>query len=102
MKAGNRPNNDKPGKKWWRLFKNRHPEISLRKPEHLQLSRAKCCTPHIISVWFKDFEQFLLSHNLMNKSDRIWNADESGFPLCPNTGRSHEKFHHCLWCDWKY
>ena len=30
---------NRPGKKWW---KQRHPEISLRK--HLQLARAKCCT----------------------------------------------------------
>ena len=32
--------NNRPGEKWWKLFKERHPELSLRQPEHLQLSRA--------------------------------------------------------------
>jgi len=76
-----------PGKKWWQLFKQRHPEISLRKPEHLQLARAKCCTSDVIQSWFTTFEQFLLLHKFKDKANRIWNADEAGFPLCPSTGR---------------
>ena len=33
--------NGRPGKRWWELFKKRHPALTLRLPEHLQLSRAR-------------------------------------------------------------
>ena len=44
--------NDKPVIKWWTLFKKRHPEVSLRIPEQLQVARAKCCTPETLQAWF--------------------------------------------------
>ena len=49
-----RPNcfvNGRPGRKWWSLFRKRHPEITLRTPEKLQLTRVKCCTPEILGAW---------------------------------------------------
>ena len=85
-----RPNpfqHSKPGRKWWRLFKRRHPELSLRKAEHLQLARARCCTPEALQAWFIEFQQFLSIHGLDGKPERIWNTDESGFPLFPNSGK---------------
>ncbi len=33
------------------------------------------------------FEQFLLQHDLLDKPSRIWICDESGFPLCPKSGK---------------
>ena len=85
-----RPNpfkNNMPGRKWWLLFKKRHPQISLCSPEPLQLCRIKCCTAEAICEWFTDFDQFLQVHDLKDKPSRIWNADEAGFPLCPKTGK---------------
>ena len=41
LKKDGRPNpfkNDRPGDKWWKLFVKRHPMLSLRTPEQLQLS----------------------------------------------------------------
>ena len=29
----------------------------------------------------------MLLHNLKDKANRIWNADEAGFPLCSSTGQ---------------
>ena len=89
MKDG-RPNpfkNNRPGDKWWKLFTKRHPMLSLRKPEQLQLSRARCCTLEKLQQWFVGFEQFLITHDLKNKSAQIWNTDEAGFSLCPTTGK---------------
>ena len=40
-----------------------------------------------IQTWFIEFQQFLLIHGLDGKPERIWNADESGFPLSPNSGK---------------
>ena len=76
-----------PGKDWWYAFLKRHPEISQRTPEVLQKSRAYSCTPAAIEKWFSDFESFVVLNDIKNQSRRIWNADESGFPLCPNTSR---------------
>ena len=42
---------------------------------------------HCISAWFVKFEQFLLIHGLKDMPQAIWNADEAGFPLCPNSGK---------------
>ena len=61
----------KPGRKWWRLFRNRHPELSLRKVQHLQLARAQCCTPEAISAWFVEPEEFLLIHGLKDVPQAI-------------------------------
>ena len=65
----------------------RHPELSLHVPEHLQLARARCCTPESLRKWYSEFDQFLLIHSLKDSPLHIWNADEAGFPLCPKTGK---------------
>ena len=85
-----RPNrfvNGRPGRKWWSLFKERNPRVCLRTPEKLQLARAKCCTPEILSTWYSEFKMFLEKYNLLNKAAHIWNADEAGFPLCATSGK---------------
>ena len=76
-----------PRKDWWHAFLRRHPELSLRLPESLQLARASSCTPERLDKWYKEFEMFVKLHNLEGKPQRIWNADESGFSLCPKTSR---------------
>ena len=76
-----------PGRKWWKLFMQRHPQLSVRMPEALQLARARCCTPEALQVWYSDFDQFSMIHNVKNQPLQIWNADEAGFPLCPKTGK---------------
>ena len=106
IKKDNRPNpftNNRPGKKWWKLFKERHPVLSLRQPEHLQLSRARCCTPEEIRTWFVEFEQFLVVNGVKDCPSQIWNADEAGFPLCPKTGRVvaiYEDRQECIRNNW--
>lgn len=65
----------------------RHPQLSVRKPEALQLARARYCTPEVLQMWYSDFDQFLMTHNVKDQPLQIWNADEAGFPLCPKTGK---------------
>ena len=65
----------------------RHPQLSVRMPEALQLAHAICCTPEAPQVWYSDFDQFSMIHNVKNQPLQIWNADEAGFPLYPKTGK---------------
>ena len=90
MDRTKRPNpftDNRPGKDWWYAFLRRHPQVVMRQPQALQAAHALSCTPQILDRWFAEFEQFLLQHDLLDKPFRIWNCDESGFPLCPKSGK---------------
>lgn len=79
--------NSIPGRKWWSLFMKCHPSISLRIPEHLPLSRVHSCTSEALDKWYRNFDQFFQTHGFKDCPHLIWNADESGFQLCPKTGK---------------
>ena len=66
---------------------SRHPNIAVRQAEILPTNRAQDCTAKNMDKWFEEFGEFLNQHGLLNKADRIWNADESGFPLQQRSGR---------------
>ncbi|KAJ8018189.1 hypothetical protein HOLleu_43965 [Holothuria leucospilota] len=79
-------NENKPGKDWYYGFLRKHPQLSSRRPEALELSRAKMCSPENIHECFIGFENFLLQHNITDPA-QIHNCDESGFPFQPKSGR---------------
>ena len=84
-----RPNpfsDNRPGKDWWHGFLRRHPELSLRSPEQLQLARASACSQEKLMSWYGAYEEFLKDNDITDP-DQIWNADETGCPLCPKSGR---------------
>ena len=60
-----------PGRKWWDLFKKRHPNISLHQPMQLQLCRAQSCTSRVLAEWFRGFDQFLQMYSLLNYTPRL-------------------------------
>ena len=66
---------------WWRGFLRRHPELSLRKPQALQISRAKAATPQVIDQWFSVLEPLINRLGLTNHPERIFNSDETSFCL---------------------
>jgi hypothetical protein len=45
--------NEKAGRKWLKNFLRRHPQISLRTPEGLSLSRARGFTPESVAQFSK-------------------------------------------------
>ena len=43
--------NGVPGEGWWSGFMKRHPELRNRKPQHLQMFRAKATNQEVINHW---------------------------------------------------
>lgn len=62
------------------------PELSIRSPEQLEVARASACSQERLAKWYKEFDQFL-KDNSIHDPDQVWNADETGCPLCPKSGR---------------
>ena len=77
----------RPGNKWWLGFLKRHETLTMRMPENLDSYRATACTKERLSKWYDDFRQFLDLHDIRDDPRKFWNADESGFSLCPKSGK---------------
>ena len=82
FKQSKKPNpfkNGAPGGDWWVRFMKR---LSKRKPQALQMVRARAATPEVVNHWFHQcLKPALDSLGLMDKPNCIYNIDESGFPL---------------------
>lgn len=88
LKDGSRPNkftDDRPGKKWLKLFLQRHPNIAKRNTEIISKSRASV-TEEAIREWFAEF---LTNDNLLDMigdPTRVFNTDETGMKTCMKSG----------------
>lgn len=87
------PNNI-PSNGWVYRFFNRNPELSLRVPENLSHKRANINKDQILK-WFEDLSKFLYEEHGIEAADfftennahRIFNLDETGFPLAGTNGK---------------
>lgn len=80
---------NRPSDKWFRLFLNRHPEISQRVSQNLTPSRESVTENQILN-WFTEIKEYLESKHLFDitrNPNRIFNADESAFYLSPKEGK---------------
>lgn len=80
---------DRPGQKWFEKFLAMNKEISLKNAEGINKARAQV-TEESIRLWFRELEEYLDSiqqKDILSDSKRIFNGDESGFALCPKTGK---------------
>ena len=69
-----------PGSKWLNAFIRRHAEdIKWKRQEKLERARAEGFTEESRSGWFTTLKNTLTKHNLMDKPNQIFNADETGF-----------------------
>lgn len=68
--------NNIPSDDWWRGFRSRHPEISLRKPEPLSTMRSRMMNRVVVSNYFSELLHLISHHSLT--PDLIWNMDETG------------------------
>nr|CAI5841836.1 unnamed protein product [Callosobruchus analis] len=72
-----------------RAFLRRHPEIAIRTPEGVTTS-SSIVSESAIKSWFNGIEAYLKENNyfrVLQSPARVYNADESGFVLCPQAGK---------------
>ncbi|KAJ2949894.1 hypothetical protein O0L34_g11214 [Tuta absoluta] len=80
---------NRPGRKWYSLFLNRHPAISERTAQNLTTARD-AVTEENFKSWFMEVESYIQENNLKEASEdprRIFNTDESAFYLSPKAGK---------------
>lgn len=65
-----------PGRSWWYWFQRRHPHLVLRRPEDLDLSRAKGLSKEACDQFYRFLGEIYKEGKY--PPCRIWNADECG------------------------
>lgn len=94
LPSGQKFIDNKPSVCWVYRFLNRHPHVSARTPENLGFQRAYV-SENQIRKWFKSLESYLREEFALTaseflsetNSDRVFNLDESGFPLQGTNGK---------------
>lgn len=78
-----------PGKKWFKLFLQRHPVVKERNTEVISKTRASV-TEKQLRQWYFELEDFLKKEDaisILRDPSRIYNLDETGIQMCPKTGK---------------
>ena len=70
-----------PGEKWWTLFKQRHPQLALRRSDTLERSRADALNPTIVNEYYDLLYTVLDDNGLLNSPRQFFNCDETFVPL---------------------
>lgn len=92
LKQNPRPNpfrNNKPGETWFKSFMKRNPNITFRTSEGVT-NASSCVSEQDIRKWFSEINQYFVEHGLadvLKDPTRIFNADETGFNICPKSGK---------------
>src|SRR6218665_217579 len=66
------------GYEWLKSFLNRHPELSIRKPEPLSVARASGMNQTVIDKWFNNLESSISILGIRCMPHHFWNVDETG------------------------
>lgn len=90
VSSTNKPNPfiaNRPGRHWYEGFKRRHPDLTIRTPQHLSHKRADV-TQEDLQDWFEEQKNYLSSKNLLDISPtRVFNCDETNVALCPKSNK---------------
>ena len=75
------------GYDWFEGFSQRHPCISVRKPESLSAARSTMLNENVVSTYFDKLGECLGYFGLKNRPSQIFNMDESGFSTVHKPGK---------------
>ena len=70
-----------PRKHWWKIFRDHHPELTLRTADNLERSRASALTREVVDNYFACLKTTLEENNLINSPRQLSNCDETFLPL---------------------
>lgn len=65
------------GKDWLKLFRSRHPELSIRRPEPCSLARATAFNRTNVNTFYNNLENLLKRNSSFADGTRIYNLDET-------------------------
>ena len=68
---------------WFRRFRERQPDVSLRKGDSMALVRFHCTDKETIGSYYDLLETVMEENDLWDKPGQLYNVDETGMPLDP-------------------
>ena len=69
---------------WWRRFRERHPQLTLKTAMPLSKARAMAADEQVINKYFDMLEDTLIENSILDDLHCIlYNLDETGMPLNP-------------------
>lgn len=75
--------NNQPGRHWWDSFCRRHPEVSSRLAQNLNMNRVSV-SEDALNNWFSEVKEYLKKLDLLDiDPSRLFNLNESAFFLVP-------------------
>ena len=74
-----------PSHKWWRCFRERHKNLTLRKPDKLDRRRNNTAKRSVVRKHFQLLKETLEKANLLNRPEHIFNVDETGIEMNKGT-----------------
>lgn len=75
--------NGVPGEDWFLAFAKRN-NLSIKKPQSVEIARKRSCNPFTIDAYFTLLEKTIADLGLEEAPSRIWNLDESSFCTDPS------------------
>lgn len=75
--------NGQPNKDWLISFMRRH-NLSVKKPQSVEVARKKACDPFIINTYFQLLKETVTELGLAEKPHLIFNCDETSFCKDPS------------------